>query len=305
MSRRNLSVLKVRFIDFWPGAKNSIESFFLPLVQSASPLEVVESQLEETAHITISSVFPSETHGSKRLLRSRRLNREKSPIEIWYSGENIRSPFTGYDFTWSFDLSAYRSSNFYLPVWFLDLDVFNKTTNPNLGFSLHSEDLMNSRTISEIPPGFACIIANNPHPYRLRAIEALSSIGAIDVFGHLGNRTLKHKSEIRNKYRYCISFENDFFPGYVTEKVFHAWSLGSIPIYWGSDPVNFINEEAVVDLSSQADFNGLCDKIRFIEADVNRWATIASKPILLKPPSLFEIIENLKTRISQVFLESS
>jgi hypothetical protein len=34
-------------------------------------------------------------------------------------------------------------------------------------------------------------------------------------------------------YTFTLTFENTDYPGYVTEKLFHALSAGSIPLYWG------------------------------------------------------------------------
>ena len=35
------------------------------------------------------------------------------------------------------------------------------------------------------------------------------------------------------KYTFILSFENCDHDGYITEKIFHAFMAGTIPLYWG------------------------------------------------------------------------
>lgn len=294
MQLNNTSILKVNFKDFWPNASDTIHNFFLPLIQEATSRHVIRVNSDEVADISVRSVFP-RNKSLKEIIRDKlTVPPVTSPIQIWYSGENIRAPFSGYDLTWGFDVNKYSGTNFYLPVWFLDLDLFVENVNPNLGFPLHYKELMTARTCPAIPERFACVIANNPHPHRMRAIEALSSIGKVDVYGKLGNLELRSKSEIRNKYRYVIAFENDFFPGYVTEKLFHAWSIGSVPVYWGSDVMNYVNQDAIISLSPEANFEELSARIMAIEENRNSWMSIYSAPILNKKPFLGDILDSLQ-----------
>lgn len=302
MYRNNVSALRVKFCNFWPNASVAIENFFLPLIRKASPFNVVVVNANSVADISITSVFPKGGGIIKRLQTKTLKSPARSPIEIWYSGENIRSPLNVYDFTWGFETNEYNKTNFYLPVWFLDLDFFGDNVNENLGFPLRCNELMKARSPSVLPEKFACIIANNPHPYRLRAIEVLSMIGEVDVYGKVGNRELKSKMEIQGQYRFVIAFENDYFPGYVTEKVFHAWSIGSVPIYWGYDSMNFINEKALIDLGRDANFYELSKRIQSIENDKCKWQEIYSQPILQKKPQLDCLVQRLQETILQTFL---
>ena len=34
-------------------------------------------------------------------------------------------------------------------------------------------------------------------------------------------------------YNFTIAFENSDYPGYITEKIIHAFIAGTIPLYWG------------------------------------------------------------------------
>ena len=79
---------------------------------------------------------------------------------------------------------------------------------------------------------------------RIRFVNAFGK--DIDIFGAApGNEVNKWKSysnyygSVKNKiktlmnYNFTIAFENSDYPGYITEKIIHAFIAGTIPLYWG------------------------------------------------------------------------
>ena len=88
----------------------------------------------------------------------------------------------------------------------------------------------------------------------MHALTALSKIGDVDVFGGIARNTkqttAKEKFEISQKYKFVFAFENDLFPGYVTEKAPEAYATGAVPLYWGSDPRGYINQKSVLNLAN-------------------------------------------------------
>ena len=49
----------------------------------------------------------------------------------------------------------------------------------------------------------------------------------------MGGHYIERKSDVKSKYRFILCFENDLYPGYITEKLLHAYALEGIPVYWG------------------------------------------------------------------------
>jgi alpha(1,3/1,4) fucosyltransferase len=50
--------------------------------------------------------------------------------------------------------------------------------------------------------------------------------------------TLEHKIPTLEKYKFSICYENaKDIPGYITEKIFHCFFAGCIPIYWGANNI--------------------------------------------------------------------
>jgi hypothetical protein len=44
----------------------------------------------------------------------------------------------------------------------------------------------------------------------------------------------RQKVEFQRPYKFTIAFENAAWPGYTTEKIYHAMLADTLPIYWGN-----------------------------------------------------------------------
>lgn len=85
---------------------------------------------------------------------------------------------------------------------------------------------------------------NNLLRERIKLVNAFGN--DIDIFGAApGNEINKwleypnYYGRVKNKiktlmnYNFTIAFENTDHPGYITEKIIHAFIAGTIPLYWG------------------------------------------------------------------------
>lgn len=222
--------------------------------------------------------------------RASRLNRvlPSSIPTIWFTLENVRPPIGDWAATFSFDLDSFGGSNTYLPLWWHLLDFFQPLgIDHYLGKGLRMDELQANR-IAAIANrrGFACAFINNPEPMRLRAIEALQAIGTVDVFGALTGKVVPSKHAIASQYRYVLCFENDVYPGYVTEKPIEAWATGAVPLWWGDDAAGYLNPDAMINLHTVGSLDSMCDRIRFLESHPDEWESVASNPILIRRPDI-------------------
>jgi hypothetical protein len=92
--------------------------------------------------------------------------------------------------------------------------------------------------------------------------------------------------EIASKYRFVLCFENDLYPGYVTEKLPEAWATGAIPLYWGDDRSKYFNPEAFINLNNFDKYDDFLQIIRKINENEQKWTSVASRPLIKKQPSL-------------------
>jgi hypothetical protein len=199
---------------------------------------------------------------------------------IWYTGENLRPPL-GFDLSLSFDVDDYGGSNVYTPFW---LDRVKSGIGVDFREGLTDFDtLMRPRVIADVPARFCTVVMSNPHPLRLRAIRELERLGVVDTYGRAFGRPIKNKADVLKHYRYCIAFENDLYPGYVTEKAVDAWTAGAVPLWWGSDPAEYLNPRCLVNLASLGSLSELAECLRELERDQGGWAAKAAEPLLLKP----------------------
>ena len=308
--------LAVRFLNWWPHFQPD-QSFVYQLLSRAvdDSLVVVD---DRKAHVDIEahSVFTSEGFLSPNsLLRlgaklglgsfhNWRLSNDygigalgPAGRYLWYTGENLRPP-TGWDATLSFDLDSFSGTNFYLPHWAI------RTTDlgwrdPNDPMSTGSSTLMSPRDSRPKPERFACLLASNPHPMRDRLVKELRSVGDVDLFGRAYDRPVQSKADLLSQYRYVICPENDLYPGYVTEKAIEAWVAQTVPIWWGLDPVGYLNPGAMVNAATTS-VDGLAEFLIAVEEKPGAWEEIYCRPILRKRFDYEACIDFLRRQLTSV-----
>ena len=205
---------------------------------------------------------------------------------IWFTGENLRPPLGPWDGYLSYDVDPLDGRNAYLPLWWQSAGVLGAAASIFTSAMPKWQEMMQSRATREPPPKFACAFINNPEPMRFHAIRALSEVGPIDVFGAALGRPVPDKSATACDYRFVLCFENDVYPGYVTEKPFEAWATGAVPLWRGCDPANYLNPSAILNAVNHSDLAAFAEAVSRIDADPAAWLTMASEPILTREPDL-------------------
>ena len=107
-----------------------------------------------------------------------------------------------------------------------------------------------------------------------------------DIEENLNNNYLA-KMDFTKNYKFSITFENTSGAEYLTEKIWHAFLAGSIPIYWGCPNVNdFFNPASFINCHEYASFSDVIDKIKEIDNDPILYAKYLNAPPIL-PNSKF------------------
>lgn len=292
--------IRVSFENFWPGFRP--EDFFVPFIEMALSRQVFLSE-SSSADLVFRSVFAKRTLTRRALDKvSRKFgilpvhieNRSNtSQTMIWYSGENQRPPINGFDLTYSFDADPFNGSNVYLPLLLLGLDWFDsdfvksglegtragKVVTPAIA-SMHRESDVAERE------GFVCAFVGNAEPIRMRALSELERIGIVDIFGTSVGRPVPSKFEIARNYRFMLCFENDLYPGYVTEKPLEAWASGCIPLWRGIDSQGLLNPQSHVNSGSFSSLRMFVDFVSELNQDEGRLRRMGSEPLFLEQPTL-------------------
>ena len=213
-------------------------------------------------------------------------------VNIFYSAENHRPPPGSWDAYLTFDTYDFDGKNAYFPLWWLTCtNLLGDFNSPFLGRSLTLSELSISRkTDLSSRENFCVAFAGKAWPFRMHAINQLGKLGKVDVFGDLSRNRIASKMEIASKYRFVLCFENDLYPGYVTEKLPEAWATGAIPLYWGDDRSKYFNSEAFINLNDFDYYDDFLQSVKKVNENEQNWTSVAHKPLLRKQPSLEKAI---------------
>lgn len=278
--------MRIKFVGFWPGFRAG--DFFLPFFERVSGtrcISVRKGELNKKVDLQIFSVFTKK--------RSASYLEPKIP-SLWFTGENKRPPLRLFDQTWSFDTDDYEGSNVYFPLWNLSLDWFPQIDKTNsieytrAGFMLKPSDTVRPsvEALSENRQGQVCAFIGRPEITRMRAIQALRNEGVqVDVFGAQG-ALAGSKIDIAVDYHFMLCFENDLYPGYVTEKVLEAWGTGCIPLWRGLDEAKNINPNAIINAAEFSTLKSFAHHVRTLLSQPKTMEDIRKEQIFRFQPNL-------------------
>ncbi len=170
-------------------------------------------------------------------------------VRIFYTGENVRPDFSTCDWAFSFDYDEELKNPRHLRL-------------PNYKRLGAGRNL-----IKDTSPGradlilagksrFCNFIFHNDVAFRNEFFDRLAEYQPVDAPGHCRNNMAPigpfasptesryaagypaHKLAFMAPYKFTIAFENAAYPGYTTEKLYHAMLAGTLPIYWGNPLVH-------------------------------------------------------------------
>jgi hypothetical protein len=271
-----------KFRYFWPDF-NFEDNFILTLLQPINS----DKNLNPEVTLEIHSVFTKPRRFYESYIRGQLKVRkfwykciQKEVIFIWYSGENIAPP-PHYDLTLSFKPTS--ETNIYWPFWVTRLIEQTKVTSHRLQNDDLLIEYMLPRENSEIHQRSwkICTFLSNPTAWRLKLAKELEALGLLDIYGSTVDKYVVSKSDIARKYVFELCFENELSEGYVTEKAIESWGNGCIPIYSGMDTQEYLNKEAMLDLTG-LEFSEILSRISSFSKDKDRVNQVSIKPILTR-----------------------
>jgi hypothetical protein len=243
------------------------------------------------------------THGQQVILRDLATGvrpDKNARVNFWFTGENERPPFGEWNAYFGFDYHLEANNYAYLPLWFLtSTNLMQDNVNSYWGSQLQDiEGLLTRRPMELRASKFACAFVGKAYPLRLYALEALAKIGQVDIFGPVTRKSVNRPSEVAKEYKFTFCFENDVYPGYVTEKPLEAYLAGTVPIYFGDDPAGYLNQEAMLNLHTFSNISNWTDEIRRVNSDEDVYSEYFQKPILRKKPELDKVIQIIRAALS-------
>ncbi len=261
---------KVRLRNFWNSDINS-DSRKLFLVN------LIESVMPNKSTVFLHGVFNYNSLYIDKFFNYRYKKKHKTTkiFDIWYASENIRPPYANnFNCILSWDNDERIPKNIFLPGWATELgDNLQKA-------KLTQDKLTKRRKPIHNKDKFACLIANNPESMRMQFLELLREVGEVDCYGSAFNNPIPDKQRVLKDYRFNLCFENDLYPNWVNgDKIFDAYQAECIPIWWGIDREEFINENAIVNVEKLG-FGPAIYLIKKLELEQEAQNHIRSQPLL-------------------------
>jgi len=173
---------------------------------------------------------------------------------------------------------------------------------PNYVTSGHFDDLIknvNPLEVLKVKSKFCNFIYSNDVEYRNKFFEKLNRYKKVDAPGKCMNNTppigqhintlssryaldwQQTKIKFLHDYKFTIAFENESYPGYVTEKITHPMAANSIPIYYGDDLISRdFNKKSFLFESDVSNLENLVEKIIELDRDDDRYMAMMQEPWL-------------------------
>lgn len=302
--------VSVRFSHFWNDSDSTIDKFLVPLIESVYQAEVsIVNDLGAFVDLEVFSVFPPKSNFSRRALnRISKHSRETSLLmkgriqynsrkRMWFTGESKRAPLANqYDAYLGYEPEGLLPNLHYLPVWVLNFDNFGK--GPAHGFtSIQStqEQLLLPRKYSRATKTkFCCAFLGNPTSFRVGILKKLEEIEPVGLFGSAFGHKVSDKLLVSNGYKFSFTFENNLYPGYVTEKLLEGYLSNTVPLYWGMDSSKYFNSKSFVNLCQFRTFEEFITEIKALNTDEDLYAQIYEQPLLNRTFDIANLVNRLR-----------
>lgn len=292
-------MIKISFTDFWQGF-NEENNIITNILRDIFETEIVITRPRKADICFITIYGPNHKKIIKRFP-------EKCFL---FLGENVRPNSYDVKYSLSCDFNDYQKSNIRLPLWYLEIDWFNT----NLGTIKVDEIEKKLINPGNLTPDILskrkdCItIFNNQEGTRMDMYKKLINIMEVESYGKPFNNWFPTYSDYRSKikkmgnYKFNFCPENSLYPGYYTEKCFHAKLAGCVPIYFAEPHVQKdFRKESFINMYDFLDFNLLEKHLKEIKDDYSYLAKLINEPLLKEMPCLDEI-KNFLCKTVQTFI---
>jgi hypothetical protein len=253
--------LRIAYIDMYPGHNPSLDILTHAIRASLLDITIRLVGYDQDPDLLIAGPYSYDITKIKRY---------GAKLVLYYTGENSRPNYYYAHLSLSQDAFDYCNKNHRFPFWMTEIDWFGhdiqhkreERLDPSCLYSqnMQLEDCPELNRRSKTIVSFS----SNPTTLRLSFEEKARSAG-IETEGYgavYGRRFEGSKYSKVVGHMFCMAFENSTYPGYVTEKLFHAFRAGCIPLYWG-------DKEACKDFQltpelNMAEYDNVEDFLRFI-----------------------------------------
>lgn len=199
-------------------------------------------------------------------------------VKIVFIGESYCPDFNLFDYAVGFDDLSFGDRYLRVPLYAF-YDSFRKLCGRTERLS--PETLLNR--------GFCSFVVSNADgdPMRVEFFRRLSKYKPVASGGRLFNNVggpVADKYDFISKYKFNIAFENSVVPGYTTEKVMEALSVGSVPVYYGNPRIEEdFHLDCMVRVASRDDVERAVEEIITLDKDDDAYLAKCAAPTFVHP----------------------
>jgi hypothetical protein len=203
-------------------------------------------------------------------------------VKIFYTGENRRPENYDCHYAITFDHN-FSNWHYRLPlnvIYMWSLDMIHQS-----GYDYYH--ILGEHEPKEKTGFCSFVVSNGNCKERNDFFQLLNQYKPVDSGGKLFNNIDANldgevsKIDFLSSRKFNIAFESGSYPGYVTEKILHAFYAKTVPIYWGSPTVAADwNPEAFINAHNFDSQQELLDHVMMIDQDDDLYNSIVTAPPL-------------------------
>ena len=256
--------LKIGFTD----THDHLAAFFNHVLSMRYNVEIIKEDQPDFL------IFGDRNFGNDNL----NFDRDKV-TKIFYTGENQRPTDYDCDYAITFDHN-YQPWHYRLPLWVIYLWALKYVHKSKYDKNSILENHSKPKT------DFCSFVVKNEKPkerkefyHKLSEYKKIDSGGPLfkNIEGELEGEVAKIDFLSTRKFNLC--FESYSHPGYVTEKILHAFLAGTIPIYWGSTSIEVdFNPHAFINVHNFKNFDDVVDYVKKVDDNKNFYDWMINQP---------------------------
>ena len=296
----------IRFVNFWPGFSPE-DNILLPLLNFIlGPNKyIIIRDRSKKVDLDIGSLYgPKIPLGPLKQIVPEVWAKNHKPYKsllpsnaissLLFTSEAYQDPYYEWEYHLGYKFIEKTEREAYLPLWYLETDLFGRYHSAKIKKQIKIDDLLLPRKWDVTKKlKFACSFIGNKQIIRIRSLNLLDKIESVDRYGKSVNNFVSDKFEVGKNYNFQVCFENTIFPGYITEKLLHAYISNNIPLWMGLDTDPDLNKKAYINLVNFENLELFTKHVSNLYKDKSKMQEVIEQPFLINRPKIENIINVL------------
>lgn len=276
--------IKIKFLGFWEGFDQE-NNYFYNIIKKHFNVEI-----SDNPEYVFCSVLGNPYEECKY-----------EGVRIHFNGENYTPDFNIHDYGISFNPLQFGDRHLEYPLYLIN-ETLPLANSKHLNIT---EQILSEKVY------FCNFIYGTSRDFREQALKKFSTYKQVSSPGSGRNNMPDHpkvtelsqKLEFQNKCKFTIAFDSIQMPGFVTEKILHAFASRTVPIYYGAPDIGkYFNKKSFIDVADYGyDLDKVLERIIEIDNDDEFYLRMLSEPVFLKKNYIVEKEKQMQDFLTNIF----